>query len=394
MKKILFCLQTMVCGGVEKELVTILNRFDKTKYDITFLLMYIEDEEIIKTVPKGIKIINLNLNKNSYFLSFRKLLLKKFSSLHLIEGTKLLYYKTVKNINPVSKMDFDNLPKIDEEFDCAVCYHAHSPFALRYVSEKVSAKKKILWIHNDFSTTGYTISDFENHLENYDLFVGVSDQLTSEFTEICPQFKNKSKTVFNIVDKDEIKEKSELTSDIEPEFLNDKRIKIVTVGRFVEQKGFDIAVKSCKILANKGKDISWYAIGYGKEEDNIRRLIKENKIADRFFILGKKNNPYPYMKNADIYVQPSRHEGYAITIEEAKALQCLIVCQNFAGASQQIKNGETGIIAPSATPDDISEAILKLLDNKELYEKISNNIKNNSADFGWDEIERVFNDEK
>ena len=282
------------------------------------------------------------------------------------------------------------IPSLNEEYDYAVCYHMHSPIMLRYVAGKVKAKNKIAWIHNDFSTTGYAIQKYDKWLQFYDKFIGVSNKVSAEFAEKCPAYAIKTQTVHNIVDEEEIERKASDMSQVESSFINDKRFKIVTVGRFVEQKGFDIAIDACRILKEKGADIAWYAIGYGKEEHAMQNAVIENTLQDNFVILGRRSNPYPYMKTADIYVQPSRHEGYPITLCEAKALNKLIVCTNFAGAEEQIINGENGIIVSGINAKDVAEAILGLYNDAIYRKRLQDNVQAQSNLEDWQKIEGVF----
>ena len=239
-------------------------------------------------------------------------------------------------------------------------------------------------------TTNYPIDQYAIWLKAYNAFWGVSDRLTEELKNICPEHKTRAFTLHNIVDIQEIKEKANDLRNVEESFLNDKAFKILTVGRFVEQKGFDLAIKAAAILKEKGAKFVWYAIGYGKDEEMLKSLIEEYKVMDCFVILGRKDNPYPYMLNSDLYVQTSRHEGYAITVEEAKALKKIIVCTNFAGASEQIEDKLTGIIVNTFSAEKISEAIFPFIEDENYRKNFQENILSSTYDDGWKSIQEVF----
>lgn len=390
MIKILFCLQTMVCGGVEKELITILKRFDRSIYNLSLLLLYEQDIEMKKLIPEDVKIVNLNIDKQYYCEGFLGIVKSRVKRGEIAKAAKLIFGKILKNGATPAIIKLDDIPQISEEFDYAVCYHMHSPIVLRYVADSVNARYKIAWIHNDFLTTRYRIDKYDNWLKKYNVFIAVSNQLKEEFQIRCPQYSNIITVVHNIVDAVEIKKKAVNFSGVERNFLNDRNIKIVTVGRFVEQKGFDIAIRACKELVEQRIPITWYAIGYGKDEMYLKKMIVQEKIENNFVILGRKENPYPYMAKADFYVQPSRHEGFVITIAEAKVLHKAIVCTDFAGAREQIENGINGIILSESTAECLSCELKKLINNPALVERFTKKLEDCRNDNEWNKIENVF----
>lgn len=270
-----------------------------------------------------------------------------------------------------------------ENYDYAVCYHMHSPLVLRYVADKVNADKKIVWIHNDFKTTNFKVQSLVKWLDKYDLFVSVSKRLNEEFVELCPQYVSKAIIAYNVIDAEEIQFKSQNLENIEKFFLTDNRFKILTVGRFVEQKGFDLAIQALKLIVDQGLDISWYVIGYGKDENKMKNMIEENNLQEKFIILGRKVNPYPYMRNCDLYVQPSRHEGFGLTLAEAKVLNKYIICTNFAGADEQIKCSVNGEIVPDFTPETIAKYIIEYIKSP----RFSKNMDENN---NWEVIFNIF----
>ena len=390
MKKILFCLQTMVCGGVEKELITILNRFNPQEYDLSVLLFYSQDKEIEKKIPNYVKIINLQLDKNYYCGSLKTVIQERIKKGEIIEAVKIARSRIVKSIATPVSISLDKITVPEELYDYAVCYHMHSPLVLKYVAEKVQAKRKYAWIHNDFITTNFPIAQYDAWLKNYHAVFGVSEQITIEFRKMCSNYSNRAFTLPNIVDEKEILMKAEALSSLDREFETDKNFRIVTVGRFVEQKGFDLAIKAASILKKQGLKFTWYAIGYGKDETLMKSLIDENDVIDCFIILGKKDNPYPYMNLADIYVQPSRHEGYGITIAEARVLKKIVVCTNFAGASEQLINKETGIVVDTFSAEKIAEAISPFILNSNYKNNFQCKINNTAYKDNWDAIQEVF----
>lgn len=383
----------MVLGGVETELITILSRFDKTEYDITLLLLYEQDKSVIEKIPEGVKIVNLGINRRYYCSGLSGLVKERLKRGEIVSACKLCVKRLLCASPTGANVNVDSMPSVDGEWDIAVCYHIHSPIMMRYVADKVNAKKKIGWIHNDFQTTHYDIARYEGWLKKYDKFAAVSERLHDEFVERCPSLRDRTLTVHNIVDEGLILEKSRSTEALDDIFLNGKGLKLLTVGRFAEQKGYDIAVEAARILNERGLDFTWYIIGYGVEENNIRALVEKYDLSKRFIILGRRDNPYPFMDNCDLYVQPSRHEGYPITLCEALALDKTVLCTNFAGALELIESEDDGVVVGSFEPSDIAGEIEKYILSPERLKRGAPGETSKRSQVGWERIEALFKED-
>lgn len=364
MKKILFGLQTMVMGGVEKELISILRHLDTKEWDITLVLMYIIDQTIIAMVPDYVKIINLNIDKEYYCSNTITACCFRLKQGKIGEALTLISKKILRIGQTGSNVNIKEIPSIDRQFDTAVCFHMHSPLMVRYIAERISASKKIVWIHNDFRISGYRPDRIVGYLSLYDNIIGVSSKITEEFNTLCPELAPKAKVVYNSLDKDEIKSLS--TEGLAPEFLKETggRVFLLTVGRMEEQKAYDIAVLAASVLKARGMDFRWAFIGDGTKMSEIRKMVVDSGLQDEILMLGRKDNPYPFMKLCDIYVQPSRHEGYCLTVTEAKLLERPIVSTDFAGAREQINDGQNGIIVELNNPEALANAIIDLAHDK------------------------------
>ena len=193
--------------------------------------------------------------------------------------------------------------------------------------------------------------------------MAVSEKIKLEFLNLCPAYTSKAKTVHNVLNQKEIIDKS-LEPIKEDYFFNKPNcLTFLTVGRLETQKGYDIAIQVAKILKARGLNFLWCFIGSGSSESEITKQISDFDLCDNIKLLGRKENPYNYMKNCDIYIQPSRHEGYCLTVIEAKILAKPIVITDFAGANEQIKNGVNGIIVPCNDTEKIADAIMNLANN-------------------------------
>ncbi len=171
-----------------------------------------------------------------------------------------------------------------------------------------------------------------------------------------------------------IKEKSnEKITDDKFEINNDQ-IKLVSIGRFTDAKNFDNVPQICKYILEKGIDVKWYIIGFGGDEALIKQKIKEFDMEQHVIILGKKENPYPYIKACDIYVQPSRYEGKAVAVREAQILNKPVVITNFETSKSQLTDGFDGVIVPMDN-EGCAEGICNLIKDKELQQRLIENTK-------------------
>lgn len=377
----------MVMGGVEKELISILKHLDPKLYDLTVILLYIEDQSVVDMLPPYVKIINLDIDKSYYCSDTFTASKKRLRRGKVLEGISLMCKKIAGIGQTGSNISLSELSDVKGYFDTAVCFHLHSPLMVKFIAEKVKADKKLAWIHNDFSTSGYRVDKIVNYLKSYNEIIGVSGKITDEFKQLCPTLSHRAKVIYNALDKNEILEKSkELIPQVFPGKETGSLI-LLTVGRLEQQKGYDTAVRTAEMLMAEGFNFLWYVIGEGSKRSEIEALIEKSGLSSRFILLGRKDNPYPFIKACDIYVQPSRHEGYPLTVLEAKILGKPIICTDFAGAQEQIQNSLNGYIVPVDDSYALAAAIMRLAKNKETQSKfISALQKENMSDKGFSEI--------
>lgn len=163
--------------------------------------------------------------------------------------------------------------------------------------------------------------------------------------------------------------------------------KLLSIGRFCEAKNYDNVPDICKRITEKGIDVKWYIIGYG-DDTLIRQKIKDAGMENHVVILGKRDNPYPYIKACDIYVQPSRYEGKSVTVREAQMLCKPVVVTNYPTASSQIKNGVDGIIVPMDN-DGCAKGLAKVILDKDMQKRLTDYLK--THDYGNEsEVEKIY----
>ena len=391
-KKILFMVSSMNIGGVEKSLLSLLAVIPKEKYEITILTL---DKKggFLEYIPNNVKLIEAEwfkyikplimdspqniikrYIKNYEFLKIPSFIYSYFKSKKT--NDRYIYYKHV----------LKSIPECKEKYDAAIAYAGPTEIIDAYISRKVKAEKKIAWVHFDISKHKINKKLYNNLYERFDKIFAVSNECKKKLDEIIPAVRNKSEVLFNIVSEDLINEMSESNIDFDDNY---KGIKIITVGRLSKEKGQDLAIKTLAKLKKDRYDVKWYCIGEGNSRQEFEQLIKEYNLENDFLLLGATSNPYPYIKNADIYVQTSRHEGYCLTLAEAKALNKPIVTTNFIGAYEQIKDNENGIIV-NCNENDLADAIKKLIGKKEICSRFSNKLREEKIDT-TSEISKLLN---
>lgn len=385
-KKILFNMYNLEIGGAEKSLLSILNEIDYSKYNVD-LFLYKHSGELINELPIEVNLLpEIDIYKTlceSTKLTFKKGYIK------LGAIRTIAKYRAKLNKIPLAYDQYMNemankiLPNINGKYDIAIS----NIWPHNLVTDKVNSKKKIGWIHTDYSNMKIDYKKDYKTLKKLDYIVSVSENCKEVFDRIQPNLKNKSITLENIVSSDLIKDLG--NKDIEEKYiLNNEYLKILTVARLHPEKGVDRVVEVCKKLKDDGINFKWYIVGFGVQEEDLKLRAKELGLENNFYILGKKANPYPYFNMCDIYVQPSRYEGKAVAITEAKIFNKPIVITDYNSARDQIANNETGLIVNNSI-DGIYKGIKEIIDNNELRKELINNLKKTT----WSnesEIEKIY----
>lgn len=358
MKKILFVIESLHLGGAEKSLVTLLNNLDYKKIQVDLIIF--KDNGIFRNfIPENINLIvnpSLKLSlKNRILFKILKLLYR--SKYHPAQTFWKLIKPTIKNHSL--------------EYDIAIAYN--QGFSTYYVENKIKAQKKYAWLNIDYQKAGYNIKfDFPIY-KSFDKIITVSKEAKESFENEL-KFIDKNLNIDIIKDiSDEIIIRKQSNEPIELKF-KESVINIVTVCRLAKQKGLHLAIESCYKLVKNGYKINWYVVGEGGERNYLESLIKSKNLENHFFLIGAKENPYPYMKSCDIYVQTSLFEGLGLTVIEASILQKPIVCTNFPTSSTIINHNVNGLIC-EMNSDDISKNIEKLINEKELVTNFIENLK-------------------
>ena len=381
-KNILFVMESLGIGGAEKSLVTLLSLLDKEKYDVS-LYLFKQEGAFMNQIPDWINIMPISeddkLNKNfktDWFMYLKKGKLKRsyFSLKWLI---KCVFSKYIKHEREyIGWRDQKHLyTNIDNKYDVAIGFLEKK--TTYFVIDHVKADKKIAFMHTDYDAIPHDKKLDNKYFPFLDYLVVVSEHTKKTMLKHFPFMENKVIVIKNMISPKIIKEMSKGKCDE----LNDcnANLKIVTVGRLVPAKNIDSAIKILKIIRSNGIDAEWFVVGEGEERNNLQKQIIANNLEDKFHLIGAKPNPYPYMLNCDIYVQPSRWEGYGITVAEAKALCKPIVTSDIPEFKEQINNKVNGLICEDI--EEMHEKIIKLYQNEQLQNMLIDNLNKEVINF-------------
>ena len=392
MKKVLVASFDMEVGGVERSLISMLHNFDY-KYDVD-LMLYSHTGDFMDLLPKSPNLLPEDKIYKTFRMPIAQIAKQGNIPMAISRVYSILESKLISKIKGLDESVYAQmqymwknslcfLPKYKKKYDVAISYL----WPHYFVAQKVDAKVKIAWIHTDYSKLETDIEVDLKMWDKFDHIVAVSEECKNAFLKKYGKLKDKVIVIENITSPKFIETMAK--EKVENPMNDDNCFKIVSVARLSYAKGIDNAVRALKLLVDKGYDnIKWYIVGYGGDEEIIKNLIKENKLEDKFILLGKQINPYPYMKSADLYVQPSRYEGKAVTVCEAQILSKPVLITNDTTAKSQIKDGFDGCITELSV-EGIANGIEMLYKNEDLRNKLSNNCKNTNYS-NKDELQKLY----
>lgn len=376
MKKILIAARELDCGGTEVAMLNLLKNLNSSRFDIT-LLLFRKRGVYLSKIPSYVKVVEIPFNKEAdrYYISDDdKLLKNSIQKIYVKNIRKTISYinRYVKKVNYRKDLYYKFLLnktyELNEEFDLVLDFFGYGGFQTAYVAEKVKAKNKIMWIHDERIKIMKTTRCF---FDKFTYFFGVSKACVNSFVRAFPETKDRIDVFYNFIDINEILKKAEEKIGIE--FEKDK-FNLVTVGRLEWQKGYDIAIEVAKRLRDENISFCWYVLGDGSCREALQSKINYYKLNDKFILLGRVDNPYPYIKKSNLYIQTSRHEGYGLAIAEARVLNKGIVSTDLECVREQIINGETGYLVP-CNVNEFSNILLTLHNNEGLIKILENNLK-------------------
>lgn len=394
-KRIFIAIHYLEIGGAERSLLGLLNAIDYSRFEVD-LFLHQHTGEFIPLIPESVNLLPeikkystlerpmITVLREGFIDIVIARLWAKLRSLAYLKRNGLQDRSSV--FQYVSNATTPILPSLKAlgKYDLAISFlQPHN-----IVLEKVEAKRKIAWIHTDYSTVKVNANLELPYWSGYDYIASISKDCTTAFLTTFPTLNNKIVLIENILSPAFVRAQAQLI-DVGSEMPNEKCIiKLLSVGRYSHPKNFDNIPHICKHLIENGISVKWYIIGYGGDESLIKQRIAETGMQEHVILLGKKINPYPYMQACDIYVQPSRYEGKAVTVREAQMLCKPVVITNFPTSASQLTDGYDGIIVPLDN-EGAAIGLQQFIENEPLQLKIIENLGKN--DYGNEaEIEKIY----
>lgn len=358
-KNILFVVDNLVMGGITKVITNLLVNLDPEKYNIDLLVLHYYEDMNVK-IPEYVNIIEGNKFFSSVDVSIKRIMKEKNVSEFFKKLSLVISLKSGRIRNKIVEARKNILTK---KYDTEIAFS--DGFSHIFVANG-DTPNKIAWMHTDISVQNDSKRYYnlvKESLKKMNMSVCVSDRVREVYKSYYDLDDDKIQTIHNIIDVDEIKNKGNEKIDIE--FSKDA-INLISVGRLESQKNYERFINVHKRLIDDGYKINSYLIGDGLEKEKLENTIKEQKIEDTFFMLGRKDNPFPYVKKADLFILSSILEGLPTVLYESIILGVPCVSTEVAGAREILKD-KYGLITKN-DDEALYCGIKMVLDDKKLLD--------------------------
>lgn len=375
-RRIFIAIQYLEIGGAERSLIGLLNAIDYSRYDVD-LFVYEHRGEFMSLIPREVNLLPEVRAYSAINRPIKEIAKEGFigiATARILAKLQYAAYRKVKKpregsgiFQYVADCVTPLLPSLKRfgKYDLAISFL--TPHNI--VRDKVRATRKYAWIHTDYATISVNAPKELPVWNSFDRIMAVSEGVKENFARIFPQVKDKISVMENILSPSFVREQAEL-EDVSAEMPQMEGVlRFCSIGRFTKAKNFDNVPFICQKLVEKGLRFRWYIIGYGGDEGLIRDHIREAGMEQVCILLGKKTNPYPYIRACDIYIQPSRFEGKAVTVREAQILCKPVIITRFPTAHSQLTDGVDGIIVPNEV-EGAAQGIADFILNKEKQQEI------------------------
>ena len=400
----------MALGGAERALLGLLNALDPERVDVDLFINQ-HTGEFMPLIPDHVNLLPERRGYNAIERPMKTIL--KEGQFGVLWGRLKAkwqhgrYHRSLKE--PYRSFDSSgfqyvadcvdpHLPPLGgirggaEPYDLAISFlQPHN-----IVLNKIKAKKKIAWIHTDYSTIHVNAEKELKIWGQFDYIASISPDCTRSFLKTFPSLKDKIIEIENILSSEFVRQQAQglprpfpMEGGQREKEESGETVNLLSVGRFCHAKNYDNVPDIARRVVEAGyTDLRWYLIGFGGDEPLIRQKIAEAGMQEHVIILGKKDNPYPYIKACDIYVQPSRYEGKSVTVREAQILYKPVVVTDYPTAPSQIKDGVDGIIVPMDN-EGCARGIAGFIANKPLQDSIVEYL--HTHDYGNEnEVEKIY----
>lgn len=387
----------MELGGAERALLGLLNALDTDKVDVDLFLNQ-HTGEFMPLIPEKINLLPERRGYNAIERPMKQILKEGQIGVFLARLRAKRLHDKYHDSLPANERSMDSsvfqyvadavnpfLPSLKGlgQYDLAISFLTPHNVVLG----KVKARKKIAWIHTDYSTIHVNVEKELPVWAGFDHIASISPQVTHSFLTAFPSLADKIIEIENILSPEFVREQAALSKTDDE--MPSAGVRLLSVGRYCHAKNYDNVPDIARRIVDSGYgDLRWYIIGFGSGEALIRRKIAEAGMEKHVILLGKKENPYPYIRACDIYVQPSRYEGKSVTVREAQMLCKPVIVTNYPTAKSQIQDGIDGIIVPMDN-EGCATGIINAINNKELRISITDYLF--THDYGNErEVEKIY----
>lgn len=379
MKKIMFRTGYLGLGAIEQLAYDIVIGLSE-KYEIILAIENHKNNSLVEKLPKNIKYFYLKSEKFEQKLDEVKNKKENFFY-------KLLYNLYLKNEKKICLNSINEYVLKNGEFDLFIDYDG---IAMKY-AEKININKKIVWQHTALSKEKNLLR-MKKRLAKYDKVILICDEMKNMYVEFFPELKNKFERLYNFLDLKRIEKMKEDKTELS---LEDKKMikekYCIKVARLDFPKDFDTLIEAFNILNGKNITEKLYIIGEGEQRKDITKKIKELRLEEQVFLLGKKSNPYIWMKNADIFVHSSKREGFPAVLLEAMACEKMVISSECpTGPKEILENGKDGELYPVGSSKVLAQKLEEYLLKPMLKEKYIFNANNRINDFEKNKILREY----
>lgn len=375
-KSILFVMNTLGHAGAETALLELLGKLEDSCEIDLYVLM--GQGELVAKLPPPVRLLNKRFNDCSVFSGRGRLYMAYTTVKALLRrgtGIRLFPYlwRNLRTMLRQRKVRPDKLlwrvlsdggMRIRKEYDLAVAFIEGG--SAYYVADHVRAGKKAAFIHTDYEKAGYTRELDRDCYLKYDRLFAIAEQVKEKFLQTYPECADRMFLFHNLLNRDLIREKSLQEGGFGDDYQG---VRILTVGRLIREKAYPVAVEAMKLLRESGCDARWYVLGEGGERRALERKIAEYGLRESFILVGAVDNPFPYYRQADLYVHATGYEGKSVAIQEAQALGCAVIASDCMGNREQIIHGTDGILC-ELEPAAVRDAILRLLGDAPLRNRL------------------------
>lgn len=377
MKRILFVINTLGCGGAEYALLELLRHLNPAEYDVSLYVM-VNQGELAERLPPYVRLLNRRYQCCSVLTAAgrRKLTCQVLRAMFTRRAVfrlapylwrnfwRMLRRRDVRPDRLMWRILSDGGQRIEDDYDLAVAFHEGG--STYYVADYVTARKKVSFLHVDYEQGGYSRELDGGCYESMERIFPVSDEVKAVFLKAYPEYESRVEVFHNILNWERIWSLSQLPGGFSDKF---EGFRILTLGRLTRQKALEISIQAARLLKDAGMPVRWYVLGEGDQRAFLERKIRALGLEEDFLLPGTVDNPYPYLLQADLYVHASRYEGKSIAIQEAQVLGKAILVSDCSGNREQVVHCVDGLLC-DLTPEAVCASVRALLQDLELRKRL------------------------